>query len=199
MLDSAAMPPGNKPKTKMTSADLGWILLIVASLYVGYFNHLGTLGFVGPDEPRYAWVAREMAESGDWVTPRLYGKPWFEKPVLYYWSAALSFRIFGVSERSARLPSAAAALLATLALGWLARRLFGRGTALSVLGRVCRMRILHSILCSTPHARFSRPKLSAVGDLSAKKKFSKWNIGIWNRPSSRKIKNLPDFTERLRS
>ncbi len=113
----------------MTPADLGWVLLIALSLYVGYFAHLGTLGFVGPDEPRYAWVAREMVESGDWVTPRLYGKPWFEKPVLYYWSAALSFKLFGVNERSARLPSAIAALLASLALGWLARRLFGRDPA----------------------------------------------------------------------
>ena len=70
-----------------------------------------------------------MAESGDWITPRLYGKPWFEKPPLYYWSAALSFKLLGVSEASARLPSAVFALLATLAMGWLAWRIYGAETA----------------------------------------------------------------------
>jgi 4-amino-4-deoxy-L-arabinose transferase-like glycosyltransferase len=100
-----------------------WALLVFITLYVCYFSHLGAFGFVGPDEPRYAWIARDMAESGDWVTPRLYGKPWFEKPVLYYWSAALSFKLFGVSEATARLPSAVFALLATLSLAWLALRM----------------------------------------------------------------------------
>ena len=107
----------------------GWLLLILAALYVGYFSYLGAIGFVGPDEPRYAWIARDMAESGDWITPRLYGHPWFEKPVLYYWGAALSMRLLGVSEVSARLPSAISALLATLALALLARRIYGSETA----------------------------------------------------------------------
>jgi 4-amino-4-deoxy-L-arabinose transferase-like glycosyltransferase len=70
-----------------------------------------------------------MAETGDWVTPRLYGKPWFEKPPLFYWGAALCFKLFGVSEAAARLPSAISALLATLALAWLALRLYGAETA----------------------------------------------------------------------
>jgi 4-amino-4-deoxy-L-arabinose transferase-like glycosyltransferase len=70
-----------------------------------------------------------MAETGDWITPRLYGKPWFEKPPLYYWGAALSFKLFGVSEAAARLPSAISALLATLALAWLGLRLYGAETA----------------------------------------------------------------------
>jgi 4-amino-4-deoxy-L-arabinose transferase-like glycosyltransferase len=104
---------------------ISWAVLILLTLYVCYFSHLGAFGLIGPDEPRYAWIARDMAESGDWVTPRLYGKPWFEKPVLYYWAAALSFKLFGVNEASARLPSAVSALLATLALAWLALRLGG--------------------------------------------------------------------------
>ena len=111
------------------AARLGWALLILATLYVCYFRHLGAIGFVGPDEPRYAWVAREMVESRDWVTPRLYGQPWFEKPPLYYWGAALSFKLFGASEAAARLPSAVSALLATLALAWLAWRVYGAETA----------------------------------------------------------------------
>jgi 4-amino-4-deoxy-L-arabinose transferase-like glycosyltransferase len=111
------------------AARLGWIALILVTLYICYLHNLGALGLVGPDEPRYAWIARDMAETGDWVTPRLYGKPWFEKPVLYYWGAALCFKLFGVSEVTARLPSAISALLATLSLAWLAWRVYGAETA----------------------------------------------------------------------
>jgi 4-amino-4-deoxy-L-arabinose transferase-like glycosyltransferase len=111
------------------TARLLWTVLILATLYLCYFHNLGALGLVGPDEPRYAWIARDMQETGDYITPRLHGKPWFEKPPLYYWSAALSFKLFGVSEISARLPSAISALLATLALAWLALRLYGAETA----------------------------------------------------------------------
>ncbi len=106
-----------------------WLVLIIATLYLCYFHNLGAIGLVGPDEPRYAWIAREMHESGDWVTPRLYGKPWFEKPVLLYWGVALSFKLFGVTEAAARFPSAFAALLATLAMAWLAWRVYGPWTA----------------------------------------------------------------------
>jgi 4-amino-4-deoxy-L-arabinose transferase-like glycosyltransferase len=110
-------------------ARIGWIALILATLYICYFHNLGAIGLVGPDEPRYSWIARDMAETGDWVTPRLYGKPWFEKPVLYYWSAALSFKLFGVSEATARLPGAFFALFSSLALAWLAWRVHGPETA----------------------------------------------------------------------
>jgi 4-amino-4-deoxy-L-arabinose transferase-like glycosyltransferase len=111
------------------AARIGWIVLICATLYVCYFSHLGAIGFVGPDEPRYAWIARDMVESGDWITPRLYGKPWFEKPPLYYWGAAICFKLLGVSEAAARLPSAISAVLATLAMAWLAWRVYGSETA----------------------------------------------------------------------
>jgi 4-amino-4-deoxy-L-arabinose transferase-like glycosyltransferase len=111
------------------AARVFWFVLILATLYLCYFHNLGAIGLVGPDEPRYAWIARDMVESGDWVTPRLYGKPWFEKPVLYYWGAAISFKLFGVSEAAARFPSAFAALLATLAMAWLAWRVYGAWTA----------------------------------------------------------------------
>lgn len=123
-------PPAPPPATETSlAARIGWLVLILVTLYVCYFSHLGVIGLVGPDEPRYAWIARAMAETGDWVTPRLYGKPWFEKPPLYYWGAALSFKLFGVSEVAARLPSAISAVLATLALAWLALRIYGAETA----------------------------------------------------------------------
>jgi 4-amino-4-deoxy-L-arabinose transferase-like glycosyltransferase len=119
--------PDSQPLS--STARILWIALILSTLYFCYFRNLAALGLVGPDEPRYAWIARDMQETGDWITPRLYGKPWFEKPPLYYWSAALSFKLFGVSETTARLPSAISALFATLALAWLALRLYGAETA----------------------------------------------------------------------
>src|SRR6516162_10080870 len=57
-----------------------------------YFYGLNAAGLIGPDEPRYASVARQMAGSGDWITPRLWGQPWFEKPALLYWMTAAAYR-----------------------------------------------------------------------------------------------------------
>src|ERR1700676_3712174 len=132
LVDSAPASPSNAmPSSSL--ARIAWAVLICATLYVCYFSHLGAIGFVGPDEPRYAWIARDMAETGDWITPRLYGKPWFEKPPLYYWGAAISFKLFGISEAAARLPSAISALLATLAMAWLAWRIYGAETARRLL------------------------------------------------------------------
>jgi len=99
------------------------------------------VGLVGADEPRYAQIAREMLEAhsevchevkakmfprsprlkdiensfrcldAGTVTPILYGHPWLEKPALYYWRAMSFFKEFGVSDWSARLPSASATFL----------------------------------------------------------------------------------------
>src|SRR5882757_2141655 len=118
-LSITSQPPGEI--SAPLARRIGWAVLILITLYVCYFSHLGVIGFVGPDEPRYAWIARDMAESGDWVTPRLYGKPWFEKPPFLYWGGAVFFKLIpSHPEIAARLPSAISALLATLALAWLA-------------------------------------------------------------------------------
>lgn len=99
-----------------------WLLLFALTCFV-YLYGAGTLPLVGPDEPRYAQVAREMFERGDLVTPTLGGKTWFEKPVLLYWMEMASYRLFGVNEWSARLPSALAGLAVIGAIAWLARRI----------------------------------------------------------------------------
>ena len=114
MLDSV-------PLNSVRTSERRLAVWLASAVAVGacLFGNLGAIGFLGPDEPRYAWIARAMAESGDWVTPRLYGEPWFEKPVLYYWAAAAGFRLHLSAEWAARLPSAFAALAAALATGWL--------------------------------------------------------------------------------
>ncbi len=71
-----------------------------------YLLHLGGVGFLGPDEPRYASIGREMARSGDWITPRLDGQPWFEKPPLTYWLTATGHLAGLPDEWAARLPEA---------------------------------------------------------------------------------------------
>jgi 4-amino-4-deoxy-L-arabinose transferase-like glycosyltransferase len=106
---------------------LVWAVLPLA--YPLYFHGLGAVGLLGVDEPRYASVAREMAWSGDWVTPRLWGQPWFEKPALSYWMTASAFRLGLSSELSPRLP---VALLALAFLGfywWILSREFGSRAA----------------------------------------------------------------------
>jgi 4-amino-4-deoxy-L-arabinose transferase-like glycosyltransferase len=95
------------------------------------------LGLVGADEPRYAQVAREMLRRHDYITPILWGKPWLEKPALYYWRAMFSYLEFGVHDWSARLPSASFALT-LIVLIYLHMRRFRRGGQLdAALITVC--------------------------------------------------------------
>jgi 4-amino-4-deoxy-L-arabinose transferase-like glycosyltransferase len=92
-----------------TTAEAGTLFILTAFfLFYGLVPIFGGdgLGLVGADEPRYAQVAREMLARRDYVTPVLWGHPWLEKPALYYWRAMFAFREFGVSDWSARLPSA---------------------------------------------------------------------------------------------
>lgn len=88
-----------------------------------YLYGLGRLPLLGPDEPRYAQVAREMWERSDWVTPTLGGHTWFEKPALLYWMIAASFNLFGVSEWTARLGAACSGALTVIFIGWLGTRI----------------------------------------------------------------------------
>ena len=82
-----------------------------------------------PDEGRYAEIAREMVTTGDFVTPRLNGIRYFEKPALWFWAAAASIAALGATELAARLPSAIAAVLSGL-VTWHMARIVGRRTAL---------------------------------------------------------------------
>jgi 4-amino-4-deoxy-L-arabinose transferase-like glycosyltransferase len=102
------------------------LLLLAGACYIFFFHGLATIGLLGPDEPRYASISREMYQSGDYITPRLNGEPWFEKPALLYWLSALGFGIFGVGEFAARLPSALAAAATIFFMYFVARKLWGR-------------------------------------------------------------------------
>ncbi|RPI23486.1 MAG: glycosyltransferase family 39 protein [Acidobacteria bacterium] len=101
------------------------ILFALAVAYLSLFYKLGNLAFIGADEPRYARIAEEMNDRQEYVTPTLEGRPWLEKPPLLFWLEAGSFKFFGVSEWSARLPVALCAVIAALATAFLATSVTG--------------------------------------------------------------------------
>ncbi len=113
-----------------------WLLLTLLMAVV-WFGNLDYRKLVRPDEGRYAEIAREMAASGDWVTPRLNGIKYFEKPALQYWITAGAYRLFGEHHWTARLWSALTGFIGIFFTYFAARRLFGREAGLlaaAVLG-----------------------------------------------------------------
>jgi len=99
------------------------LLLLLLPFAAFYCYGLGAIPFVGPDEPRYAEVAREMFVRHDWISPTLGGHLWFEKPALLYWLMMVGYRVLGVSEYAARLGPALCGLLTALWIYWFGSRL----------------------------------------------------------------------------
>lgn len=108
---------------KKTLIALSVLILICSYLF---FLQLGKLALTDPDETFYAETAKEMLAKDEWVTPYLYGKPQFEKPILFYWLVEASFKAFGVNEFAARLPSAVLAAAGVIAIFFLGSVLFNR-------------------------------------------------------------------------
>lgn len=110
----------------MTARTRTDVLLLAGFCAFLFFYGIGQFGLIGADEPRYAQVAREMLDRHDWITPVLGGHAWLEKPPLYYWQAMLAYSVFGVSDVSARIPSAVDASVLVIAV-YLFFRKFRRG------------------------------------------------------------------------
>jgi 4-amino-4-deoxy-L-arabinose transferase-like glycosyltransferase len=110
------------PESRRVHTD--WLLLLGFCAFL-FFWGLNYFGLIGADEPRYAQIAREMLARHDWVTPVLGGKPWLEKPPLYYWQAMISYQLFGASDWAARIPSAIDATLMVIAVYLFLRRFRG--------------------------------------------------------------------------
>jgi 4-amino-4-deoxy-L-arabinose transferase-like glycosyltransferase len=102
----------------------GAIALLVAFVLI-WFSNIDYRRLVHPDEGRYAEIAREMAATGDWVTPRLNGIKYFEKPALQYWITAAAYEVFGVRHWTARLWPALAGCLGVLFIGYVGLRIGG--------------------------------------------------------------------------
>lgn len=91
-----------------------------------WFATLDHNALVRPDEGRYAEIPREMVASGDWVTPRLNGLKYFEKPALQYWLTAIAYTIFGEHNWTARLWSALSGFLGIMLAYFTGTRLYGQ-------------------------------------------------------------------------
>ena len=101
-----------------------WLVALIATIII-FFN-LGSIPLLDPDEPVYAETAQEMLQFNDFVSPRIYGEYWYDKPPMYYWLVAGAFQLFGVSEFSARFPSALLGVVCVLAVYSSGSRLFNR-------------------------------------------------------------------------
>ena len=118
MVDSipfALTAPSEKPNRIASSTTISATARRLRSAYSLIWARSAWWAPTSRDTP---WIARAMATTGDWVTPRLYGQPWFEKPVLYYWAAAVGFSLHLPAGYAARLPSSVAALAAAAVLAW---------------------------------------------------------------------------------
>jgi 4-amino-4-deoxy-L-arabinose transferase-like glycosyltransferase len=115
------------PSLPLSRTLVAVLALLVAALW---FGGLGMRKLIHPDEGRYAEIAREMAVTGDWVTPRLNGLKYLEKPPLQYWMTALAYRTLGVAEWTARLWPALTAYAAVLVVGYAGHRVGGRAVGL---------------------------------------------------------------------
>jgi len=105
-----------------------WRLLAIAgglSLLILYLYGLDRMGLYSADEPRYASIGREMALTGDYVTPRLWGEGWFEKPALLYWMVAAGFRAGLSRDLAPRVPIALFSVAFLIAFFRILRREFG--------------------------------------------------------------------------
>lgn len=97
-------------------------LLIIAAIFM--FTNL-SYPLIDRDETRYAEIPREMLATGNWVLPQLNFHAYYDKPPLLYWLCAISYKMFGISEFSARLVPAFAALLTMASTMWFGTRNFG--------------------------------------------------------------------------
>ena len=94
MADTDDLPrPAPGPEPRFVSLKDAVVILGLQFLLLAF--RLGQIPLLGPDEPRYARVAVEMARAHELVTPTLAGEAWLEKPPLYYWLAGAAFSVLG--------------------------------------------------------------------------------------------------------
>jgi 4-amino-4-deoxy-L-arabinose transferase-like glycosyltransferase len=107
-----------------------WRIAILVALGILYLSGVWLLPLQEPDEGRYGDIAASMARTGDWLTPRLNGIRYYEKPPLYFWLGAACVSVLGPTEAAVRLPSALACLATVLLLMRWGRRAGGENVEL---------------------------------------------------------------------
>jgi len=146
------------------------------------FFHLGSLPLTGADEPRYARIAEEMYQQGNWVTPLLEGLPWLEKPPLYYWITIPFIALFGNGEATARLGPALSGILTAAAIFWLGVRLWNRMAGLMgaciILTCVGLAGFARGASTDMPMTACLTVALSILMVAAVKGKFAFWKIAV---------------------
>jgi 4-amino-4-deoxy-L-arabinose transferase-like glycosyltransferase len=104
-----------------------WILAGYCCILYGLW--ISAVPLLDPDEPVYGQTAKEMIQSGDWLSPRIYGSFWYDKPPFFYWMEALSYQFLGVSVFSSRLPALLSGLFTVVFLYESSRKPFGEKAA----------------------------------------------------------------------
>ena len=116
-----ASSPFSAAVSSLVSSRWGWLPVLLLLGLALYFFRLGGVPLFDLDEPRYAEAAREMLESGHWITPTFNYELRFDKPVFFYWMIAGAYQVFGVNEFAARFWSAVTAIFTVLGLFAFAR------------------------------------------------------------------------------
>lgn len=105
-----------------------YIVLLVISLFFFLIgNDLAAV--TDTAESNYAETAKEMVLTGNWISPQIYGRYWYDKPIFYYWELALSYKLFGFNEFASRLPSALLGTAGVLFTYWFVRKAINSRTA----------------------------------------------------------------------
>lgn len=108
-------------------SDIFWLSILLLVLYSLW---LGSYPLFMPDEGRYSAVAREMLFTHDYITPKLDGIPFLDKPILYYWLQALAMKLFGVKEWALRFFPMLLAVINSIVLYVCTNICFNRRTAI---------------------------------------------------------------------
>lgn len=105
----------------------GWALFVALAMYVAPLTF--SFPLLDPDEGLHAAIGQEMVERSDYVTPRLLGTPFYDKPIFYFWMQAASLRVFGMHTWAVRLPGLLCGLLGAATTALLSRRLWNQPVA----------------------------------------------------------------------
>lgn len=96
-------------------------IIIITVIFISFFR-LGSITLFDVDEAIFAEATKEMVQGGDWITPVYDGENRYDKPILFYWLMAGSYKVFGINEFGARFPSALASFFLALSVFFFVRR-----------------------------------------------------------------------------
>lgn len=114
----------------MNSRNYGaFLITAIISMIIIFFN-LDGIPLLDPDEPVYAETPKEMFLYNDFISPRIFGEFWYDKPPMYYWLVALSYKVFGINDFAARFPSGSLAVVCIFVMWYFGNKIFNQRTGI---------------------------------------------------------------------